>query len=187
MTEMDLFVHASRQMSRLVAEIQQGDWGRPVPSMPGCSVRDLVGYVAYENMVVPTVLANRTRPEKPHRPGETLADEPQVVWTVTAAAAEAAVKNFNDLERAVTAEHGQLSARSYLREAFVGRVIYWWDLARALHVDDTIETGLVQAAWEFADSIAEAWRHKGTISEEVAAPPDASIQTKLLALMGRRA
>jgi len=66
-------------------------------------------------------------------------------------------------------------------------VIHTWDLARAVGGDERLPDDLVAVATEAMKMVTDEARGPGLYGYEVAAPPDADAQTRLLALSGRRA
>jgi uncharacterized protein (TIGR03086 family) len=78
-------------------------------------------------------------------------------------------------------------------EQLVGRLlcadtlIHSWDLARATGQDDQLDTDAATKALEFLMPIDDAIRRPGGFGPKLVPPPDADVQTKLLAFTGRRA
>lgn len=78
-------------------------------------------------------------------------------------------------------------------EQLVGRLlcadtlVHSWDLARATGQDDRLDVDAVVKALEFLMPIDEAIRRPGGFGPKLDAPPDADVQTQLLAFTGRRA
>ena len=78
-------------------------------------------------------------------------------------------------------------------EQLVGRLlcadtlIHSWDLAQATDQDDQLDADAVTKALEFLMPIDEAIRRPGGFGPKLVPPPDADVQTELLAFTGRRA
>lgn len=64
-------------------------------------------------------------------------------------------------------------------------LIHTWDLSRGLGVDDTLPGDEVEKFRAAAEGFGDAARQPGVFGPEVAAPPDATEQEKLLAFLGR--
>jgi uncharacterized protein (TIGR03086 family) len=69
--------------------------------------------------------------------------------------------------------------------AFSDQLLHGWDLARATGQDATMPDGLAQAAYDMIHGRFTDEQRKGTFKPEIAVPPDAPAQDKLLAYTGR--
>ena len=65
-------------------------------------------------------------------------------------------------------------------------VIHKWDLAKATGQDATLDSVLAEVCYQAILPFAAPGREQGMFGPEVAVPPDARIQDKLLAVTGRR-
>jgi uncharacterized protein (TIGR03086 family) len=76
-------------------------------------------------------------------------------------------------------------------EQLVGRLlcadtlVHTWDLARATGQDDQLDGDAAAKAIEFLTPIDQAIRRPGGFGPKLATPPDADVQTQLLAFTGR--
>ncbi len=76
-------------------------------------------------------------------------------------------------------------------EELVGRLlcadtlVHTWDLARATAQDDRLDADAVTKALEFLTPIDDAIRRPGGFGPKLVPPPEADVQTKLLAFAGR--
>ena len=66
-------------------------------------------------------------------------------------------------------------------------VIHSWDLARGVGADDRLDPELVEFAHSYLEPQIEAWRSGGAVGPALEVPENADRQTKLLAMMGRKA
>lgn len=66
-------------------------------------------------------------------------------------------------------------------------VVHGWDLARATGQDETIDPADAKRLLVKAQEWGEMARAPGVFGPEIEPPPDADIQTRLLAFVGRRA
>jgi uncharacterized protein (TIGR03086 family) len=66
-------------------------------------------------------------------------------------------------------------------------VIHSWDLARGVGADDRLDPELFDFTHAYLAPQIEAWRSAGAVGPALEVPDDASAQTKLLAMMGRKA
>jgi uncharacterized protein (TIGR03086 family) len=161
-------------------------WSAPTPCTEW-SVRDLVNHLASEQLWVPEILAGRTITEVGDTfDGDVLGDHPVASWRAAIAAATAAFTQPDVSERAVELSSGTRPAHEYLDEMVTDLAIHGWDLATALHLDETIDPQTV-------DRLLIEWTGRadelGPPLYAAALPTTASDdpQTQLLALFGRHA
>jgi uncharacterized protein (TIGR03086 family) len=69
--------------------------------------------------------------------------------------------------------------------AFADQLLHGWDLARATGQDSTMPDGLADAAYQMIHGRFTEEQRKGVFKPERPAPPDASMQDRLLAYTGR--
>jgi uncharacterized protein (TIGR03086 family) len=124
--------------------------------------------------------------------GRTLAPAPSVDEDVRAAWRAARDQLQGDLDDPGRA--GEEFDGYYGRTTFaaaVGRfvcfdlLVHRWDLARATGLDERLDAADVAQAWEAAEGFGEALRSQGVCGPEVAPPPGADEQTRLLSFLGR--
>ena len=75
----------------------------------------------------------------------------------------------------------------YAGHRFIDVLVHGWDLAKATGQDTTMEPDLVQAALAVIEPHRELLRASGMFGEDVPVADDADDQTRLLAVLGRRA
>jgi uncharacterized protein (TIGR03086 family) len=106
-------------------------------------------------------------------------------------ASEAVKAALADPKRATKTVSGIFGEQPF--EQLVGRLlcadtlVHSWDLARATGQDDRLDADAATKALEFLTPIDEAIRRPGGFGPKLVSPPDADVQTKLLAFTGRRA
>jgi uncharacterized protein (TIGR03086 family) len=66
-------------------------------------------------------------------------------------------------------------------------LVHSWDLARAIGADDTLDPETVQLAYEGIQPMADELAASGMFAPPIPTADDAAVQTKLLAMLGRRA
>jgi uncharacterized protein (TIGR03086 family) len=146
------------------------------------TARDLISHVVHVQRRVLAAL-DSSDAQKP------AADEDLVVAFRDASAGVNAA--LTDPTRATKTVSGIFGEQPF--DQLVGRLlcadtlIHSWDLARATGQDDQLDTDAATKALEFLMPIDEAIRRPGGFGPKVVPPPDADVQTKLLAFTGRRA
>ena len=193
--ERDVFVLAEDALLAVVRQVREDQWDLDVraevtTSDPGraYSLREIVGYHAYDDAWVPAMLAGRTMAEvgeDAHR-GDLLGADPVAAFERVVEEAVAAARALDDLERTVHCSFGDFSARDYLWQVISFRALRAVEIARLIGVDDRLVPELVEPLLAYTRLNAEQWRAWGVLGPELPAPDGATPQERLLALTGRR-
>jgi uncharacterized protein (TIGR03086 family) len=168
-----------------VMTVGPDDWDRPTPCSDW-SVRDLVQHLVSEELWAPPLFEGRTIAEVGDRfEGDILGSDPQAAWKEAAAAAiDAASPDV--LDRTVHLSFGDVPGREYIGQLTADHVIHAWDLARGTGGEDRLDPELVEFVHGFLAPQVDQWRAAGVFGPAVDVPADADLQTKLLAVTGRR-
>ena len=160
-------------------------WAAPTPCADW-SVRDLVNHLTAEQLWVPELLAGRTLAEVGDEfSGDVLGDDPSTTWRRAIDAAVASFAQSGALGKTVELSVGPRAAHEYLDEMVTDLAIHGWDLATALHVDETIDPLTVDRLLiEWSDRTAELGHP--LFAEPLPSADSDDPQTRLLALFGRR-
>jgi uncharacterized protein (TIGR03086 family) len=151
-------------------------------------VRMLVNHVAVEQLWVPLLVAGSSVGEIGDRlDGDHLDDDPVAAWDAALNAARSAFGAPGALETTVVLSSGEKSTAEYCWEMTTDALIHSWDLARGIGADETLDAELVGLVYEQVLPIADHLQETGLFAPPVPVPDDAPLQTKLLALFGRRA
>jgi uncharacterized protein (TIGR03086 family) len=180
----EMYRRSVETFGQRVMAVGDGDWGRPTP----CSdwtVRDLVQHLVYEELWAPPLLEGQTIADVGDRyEGDILGSDPQAAWKEAAAAALAA-GDADVLGRTVHLSFGDFSGKEYLGQVTADHVIHAWDLARAIGADERLDPALVEFVHAFMAPQVDQWRAAGVFGPNVEVPPDADLQSQLLAITGR--
>jgi uncharacterized protein (TIGR03086 family) len=181
----EMYRRSVEDFGQRVMAVGPDDWQRATPCTEW-NVRDLVRHVVYEELWAPPLLAGATVADVGDRfEGDILGEDPQVAWKEAAAAALAPVSS-DVLGRTVHLSFGDFPGSEYLGQLTADHVIHAWDLARGVSGDDRLDPELVQFVYEFMAPQAEQWAAAGVFAAQVELPADADLQSRLLALSGRR-
>jgi uncharacterized protein (TIGR03086 family) len=194
LTEPEVFVLSDQALNDVVAQIRDDQWPMEMPpsfarrqadSTP--TLREIIGYHAYDDAWVPDMLAGRTMEEvgKEKHKGDLLGDDPKENFARIVAAACAAANELDDLERTVHCSFGDFSARDYLTQTTMFRGLRARDIALVIGVEPALPDDLVQGIWDEISPHAEEWRKIGVFGPAVAVPDDAPMLDRLLGLTGR--
>jgi len=194
MIEPEVFVLADRALDRVVAQIQDDQWSMPMPpdfarrgSDHVPTLRDIIGYHAYDDAWVPDMLAGRTMDEvgQDAFKGDLLGDDAAQSFAKIVESACAAATAVTDLDGTVHCSFGDFSTRQYFWQVNMFRGLRARDIARVVGVDPTLPDDLVQGIWDEVSPNAEQWRAIGVFPAAVPVPEDAALLDRLLGLTGR--
>ncbi|GAC1410971.1 MAG: TIGR03086 family metal-binding protein [Actinomycetota bacterium] len=187
MDVISLFTRASESFDRAVAAIQPDHWTMPTP----CSewdVRALVNHVVGEDLWAAPMLGGKTIDEVGHTlDGDLLDDDPVRAWHRAIDLARATINAPGALETTVHASFGDISGETYVTQLFHDHLIHAWDLAHAIGADERMDPELVEIALHQLQPQEAMLRSSGAFGELVPSASDADTQTRLLALVGRKA
>ena len=184
---LDLYEKATREFDRRLRGVGRDQWSDPTPCTEW-DVRTLVNHVVVEVMWVPSLVEGRTIAEVGARfDGDLLGADPARTWEDACAEAEAALRTHGALERTVHLSFGDTSAEEYAWQLTADLTIHAWDLARAAGVDENLDDGLVAAVLARLEPQRELLAGSGVFGAPLDPAPEADVQTRLLALVGRAA
>jgi uncharacterized protein (TIGR03086 family) len=190
--EQEVFVAAEKALRGVVAQIDSDQWARIVPDYwtrtPGSTLREVINYHACDDAWVPDVLAGKTIEQVgPAHDGDLLGADPKASFAAIAETATTAVRACDDLDATVHLSYGDYPAREYLKHITYFRGLRAYDLARFIGADTALPDELVRGLWSEIAPVAEEWRELGVFGPAVPVAADASLQDRLLGLVGRRA
>jgi uncharacterized protein (TIGR03086 family) len=194
MTETEIFVLADHALDAVVDQIRDDQWAMEMPASFARrqtdrtpTLREIIGYHAYDDAWVPDMLAGKTMDEagKENHKGDLLGDDPKGNFGQIVEKACTAARELTDLERTVHCSFGDFSARDYLTQTTMFRGMRAHDIARVIGVEPNLPAELVQGLWDEISPQAEAWREIGVFPARVSVPDDAPLLDRLLGLTGR--
>lgn len=161
-------------------------WSNPTPCAEW-DVRTLVNHLVGELRWIPPLLDGRTIADVGDElDGDLLGDDPQRAWDEAVTAATTAAGAPGVLERTVHLSYGDRPAAGYLAEVTSDLTVHSWDLARGIGADDTVDPELVRVTYARMEPAADVLAASGVFGPPVEVGDDADLQTRLLALVGRR-
>lgn len=143
-------------------------------------VRALVGHVVEVHGMLMGPLDRKLSP------APSVADDPPAAFR----SARADVETVLDDPALAGTEYDGMFGRTTVGETldqFLGfdLVVHGWDLARATGQDEQIPPAHVERVWAGAQGLGDNLRRSGVCGPEVAVPPDAPLQDRMLGLLGR--
>jgi uncharacterized protein (TIGR03086 family) len=184
---MTLFRRAADGFGVRVHQIADGQWHNDTPCTDW-DVRVLVNHVTVEQLWVPPLTGGSTIADVGDTlDGDQLGDDPVAAWDAAVAASAAAFGAPAVLAGSVLLSAGDKPTEEYCWEMTTDALIHSWDLARGIDADEALDPELVELVYERTLPIAEHLQETGMFAPPVPVPEDSPLQTKLLALFGRRA
>ncbi|AXI76759.1 TIGR03086 family metal-binding protein [Peterkaempfera bronchialis] len=182
-----MHAEALASFGRRVRAVGANQWKAPTPCTRW-TVRDLVNHLTVEQLWVPPLMEGATLAEVGDRfDGDQLGDDPVGTWRRAATAARDAVIRHGALDATVHLSAGDTPAVEYCSQLTTDAAVHTWDLARATGGDTRLAPELVAFARREVEPYADQLSAGGLFAPPVEVPDDADEQTRLLALLGRRA
>jgi hypothetical protein len=195
MNEPGVFQLADRTLNAVVARIADHQWDMALPASFAIgqsdtvpTLRQVIGYHAYDDAWVPDMLAGRTMAETGADTfdGDLLGPDPRAAFAAIVDTACAAAAGISDLEKTVHCSFGDYTVRQYLWQINSFRGLRAHDIAVVIGVPADLPPTLVQGLWDEISPHAEEWRAIGVFPAAVPVAGDAPLQDRLLALTGRQ-
>ena len=189
-----MFVLADRALERVVHRIPDERWEMVMPAdfqttrETPPTLREVIGYHAYDDAWVPDMLAGRSMEEvgATAYDGDLLGDDPRAAFSQVVERACRAAEELDDLTRTVHCSFGDFTAQEYLWQVSSFRGLRAVDIARIVGVEADLPDDLVTGLWEEIAPHAEQWRAIGVFPAAVPVPEDAPLLERLLGLTGRQ-
>jgi uncharacterized protein (TIGR03086 family) len=185
----ELFIACLEQASRVVKQVTPRQFANATPDSEW-NVRDLVEHMLYELLFVPDLLNGKTIAEIGSLYEGELIDEDAIdlsyLWQRAADKAEYSAE-MCDPDETAHLSYGEVSVSDYLQEVATDMLIHAWDLGKAIGVPVTFDTTVATLAYQNALPKEKILHSSELFGEQISVAKDASIQTRLLGLFGRRA
>ena len=199
MTIQETFIKADQTLNNVVSQIKDAQWDMQMPenfiknaaNSKTTTLRDVINYHAYDEAWIPDMVAGKTMEEvgKEKYDGDLLGESPKenfAAWVEKSVEAVHNLHNLHDLTRVVHYTYGDYPADEALSHAIIFRGFRAHDLAIVIGVNSDLPTDLVQAMWDIVEPQSELLRKMGVFPPKLDVPHDASLQSRLLGLSGRR-
>ena len=181
------YVRAMASAARLVSGVRAGQWHDPTPCTEW-DLRVLVNHMTYENLWAAELFPGKTMAEVGDRfDGDVLGDDPAGAFNRSVEAATTAVSAPGAMVAVCHLSFGDTPGSEYATELFADMLIHGWDVAKASRQDAALDAALVEVGLPLAEEMMPLAAGSGAFAAPVPVPEDAPAQTRLLALLGRRA
>jgi uncharacterized protein (TIGR03086 family) len=170
-----------------IHQVPDDRWSAPTPCTEW-DVRALVNHVVGEQLWVVPLIDGRTIADVGDSlDGDLLGSDPCAAWHHASGPAHAAMASDGALERTVHLSYGDESAANYCDQLTFDALVHAWDLASGAGLDTRLPDDLVEWATAWVQPMLAPMQGAGMFATPVDPPPGADAQTRLLALIGRRA
>lgn len=151
------------------------------------NLKQLLNHMVGELLWMPELLRGKTIAEVGTRfDGNVVGIDPVKAWRHAVDAALVAVKQTK-LTKVVHLSYGDVPAKHYISEMATEMLIHGWDVDQSLWCTLIFDEDLASSLYEHVQKHIKGYRDAGMVAAEVNVPAEASVQVKLLGLMGRRA
>jgi uncharacterized protein (TIGR03086 family) len=183
----DLYVKAMTATRQYVSAVRADQWEAPTP----CSewdVKQIANHIIGENLWVAELLQGKTIADVGSKlDGDLTGDDPAAAYRDSVTVASNAVAAPGSMQATCHLSFGDYSGSDYAAQLFMDTVIHGWDIAKATGQETRLDPELVSACLPVAHQLTGMFRSAGVFGEDLPVNADADPQTKLLALLGRRA
>jgi uncharacterized protein (TIGR03086 family) len=188
MDSFEVLERSGGEFERRLRKVQTDDWSRRTPCVEW-SVWDLVNHVI-GGCKRYAMLLHGGFPDETNatRALDHLGDDPVGSFAAAAVEMTNAFREPGALGRNVYHPAGDRSGETLLEMRTMDFAVHAWDLARATGSDETLAPDLVVWLWDVVPAMVPELAEAGYFAvPENRLPADASLQTRLLHLTGRRA
>ncbi|WP_344575293.1 TIGR03086 family metal-binding protein [Streptomyces lunalinharesii] len=190
----DRFLGASAEFERKLRAVRPEQWSRPTPCTEW-NVRQLVNHMTRGNLNYVSLLHGGTAADFLRlRDADALGTDPSGAYARSVRECARAFGETGARQRILDYPLGPVTGQQALAVRIADSTVHTWDLARAVHLDDTLDRSLVAWIDEHLDEIyaglaetptAVETTHRFFAAPEGALARHASPQTRLLHRMGR--
>lgn len=182
----EFYTEAIAQSSKVLKQVKLEQFDLPTPDSEW-TVRDLCAHMLHDLLWVPDVLDGKTMDEdgEPHSGSLFEAEtDLMITWERAVAATEEAFESYYQPDLTVHLSSGDRNVADYLLEAATDQLIHAWDLGQAIGFEENFKPEVAQRLYEYFQDRDLA--STGQFAPPVSVPDDADLQTKVLALTGRK-
>lgn len=182
-----MYARAVDEFGARVGAISDDQWHDPTP----CSewdVHQLVNHVVNEARWVAPLLAGKTIEDVGDSlDGDLLGEDAHGAWKHAREEQLDAIEALDSLDQDVHVSWGQIPAHEYMNQVLMDHLVHAWDVARAVGADERLDPEVVEHCYAGAKAVEEMIRGSDAYGDQVPVPEGADTQTKLLAMLGRKA
>jgi uncharacterized protein (TIGR03086 family) len=183
----DLYVTAMAATSRCIDGVRAEQLHAATPCAEW-DVKQVVNHIVGENLWAAELLQGKTIAQVGTRlDGDLTGNDPAAAYRASVRAASEAIGAPGAMETTCHLSFGDFSGADYAAQLFMDTLIHGWDIATATGQDTRMDPQLVEVCLPIARQMTTMARGSGAFGDELPVSSDADPQTRLLALVGRRA
>jgi uncharacterized protein (TIGR03086 family) len=187
MTNGELYAQAMQATQAFIGAVRADQWSGATPCTEW-DVKQVANHLVGENLWAVELLQGRTIADVGSRlDGDLTGDDPSAAYTASVRSATLACTPPNAMAATCHLSFGDYSGSDYTAQLFMDTLIHGWDIATATGQDARLEPELVAACLPIAEQMTSQFRSAGVFGDNLPVAADADAQTRLLALVGRRA
>lgn len=180
-----LFVGALQQATNAVKYVSEPNFLSSTPCTDW-DCRTLVNHMLYELAWMPDLLEGKTVAEVGNKyDGDLLGKDHHQAWHLAAHKAASAVQKV-DLHKTVHLSFADVDAEYYINQVAGDLLLHAWDADQSLNCSLVFTKDMAQTLYDIIEPQQDDFTSSGLFGTPVKVPKTARIQTKLLALVGRR-
>ncbi len=181
----ELFTRSLQQATNAVKCVKARHFSNSTPCTDW-DCRTLINHILYELSWIPDILAGKTVAEVGKKyDGDLLGDDHHQAWHLAAHKAAAAVRDV-DLHETVHLSFADVTAEYYIKQVAGDLLLHAWDADQSLHCSLIFPKNVAQTLYDIIAPQHKGFAASGLFASPLQVPKTARIQTKLLALVGRR-
>lgn len=181
----NLLVAAMESTQRFVRGVAPNQWHNPTPDEEW-DMRVLVNHITSENLWLAEMLNGRTMEDIGDSfSGDLLGDDPVRAFEQSVARVKPALTPAA-LDGTYRLSFGEASGREYVTQIFLDQLVHGWDVAKGSGQQAVLDETLVREAVPVAAEMAAMVGEGSVFGYRQQVPDNASPQTRLLAILGRR-
>lgn len=183
----ELYVRAMAATQRYMDGVRADQWHASTPNTEW-DVKQVANHIIGENLWAGELFHGKSIAEVGNKfDGDVAGSDPAAAYRASVSVATDAVTAPGAMEAVCHLSFGDFSGADYSAQLFLDLLIHGWDIAKATQQDTRLPPDLVEACIPIAEQITAIARSTGVYGDELPVSPEANRQTKLLALVGRRA
>jgi uncharacterized protein (TIGR03086 family) len=172
---------------RLVAGVGDRQWN-DTSVCEDWTVRELVNHIVTGNYWAEELASGKTIEEVGDRlDGDVLGDDPASAYDDSSARAAAVFRAPGAMDAPCAVSYGPVPGSVYCGHRFLDVLVHGWDVAKSTGQDTMLAPALVEACWAVVEPQLGMLEASGAFGTKVDVPVDANTETRLLAVLGRRA
>lgn len=180
-----LFFKAVDQAAACIRHVSEPQLGNDTPCTEW-SLKDLLNHMVSELRWVEPLVSGKTIADVGNRfEGDLVDGDAQRAWQAAAAEVRKAVEQA-DMKAIAHLSYGDRTMSEYLHEVGSDILVHTWDVAQGIRCSLQLDEAAVRTVYEKAIPHKDSFANSPQFAGPLDVPETADLQTKLLALYGRK-